>query len=175
MYYLLRQSNTIRIQCVSLALRRPFQKTTIKVFARLFQKAVGGGQRPPRVPQDAKFQSVSEIRKVGKTVRWTVLPWGFSPAGSVGASAEGRSADRAGRRERGSPVATFAATPHRGTPGEVSPRKTSHRDVFLPLLRFAAALSVSPLARGESELRSDTSPPFEKGGRKLRFGFFGKS
>ena len=47
----------------------------IKVFARLFQKAVGcWGETPTCRPQSAKFFFFQKRRKVGKISQWDILP-----------------------------------------------------------------------------------------------------
>ena len=58
-------------------------KTNIKVFARLFQKAAQSkGSAFGRPAHRAKSFFARKRRRGGKTVRWTVLPWGTLAGGS---------------------------------------------------------------------------------------------
>ena len=83
-----------------------------------------------------------------------------------------KSTDRADRRERGCPVDTSAEGRSADRAGRREfPRQNSPPDCFASLPDLADALSISPLARGE-EGSALHPPPFEKGGRKLEFGFW---
>ncbi len=58
-----------------------------------------------------------------KTVQWTVFRWGFSPVGSVGASAFGRGVHRTPAFSPAGSVGAFASLTQRSPPATRTPRR----------------------------------------------------